>query len=109
MVRIDTKGFIGTTQYYKGFLGVLYTEGVFYIMDNGVSWLITDISTIVKMKLQNQEFISIKCKVKDRKARVIYTNGNGKTLYKQEYDYTDLENDLGFYFTDNVLMLCSEY
>ncbi|MFW6130408.1 MAG: DUF6876 family protein [Atribacterota bacterium] len=45
----------------------------------------------------------------NKSCKVIYTNGNEKILYKQEYDYTDLENNLEFYFTDNVLMLCSEY
>lgn len=112
MERIELEQFNGTEQYYKGFLGVLNTDGVQYLALNGASWLVTDISSIVRLKtnVKDEEFVAIKVIVENSEAVAEYSDGNGKLLYLQKYAYTDLsEGEYKFYFTDNVLMLAGEY
>lgn len=109
--------FTGTEQYYKGYMGVNYTDGVQYLAGMGVSWLITDICAVVKVepKVKTESFVSIKCLKKDKnKAVVFYTDGNENVLFKQEYEYTDLwdktdSTEISLFYTDNVLMLANEY
>lgn len=101
--------FTGTTRYYN-VLSANVTDGIKYVMDNGYSWFITDALIVIKMKLRNEEFLSIKLKLADKdKGKMVITDGNEKTLYTQEYKYTDAKRELSLYFTDNVMMLSSEY
>jgi hypothetical protein len=105
----DLSQFYGTENYYKC-LNALLTDGVKYVMDNGYSWFITDFIVVAKMKLRNQEFLSITLKLLENdKAKMIITDGNGKILYTQEYKFTTAKRELNFYFADNVMMLTSEY
>jgi hypothetical protein len=109
--------FYGTQQYYNVF-GVKVTEGVKYIMDNGYSWFVTDFIAVIKFrekfpKLRNQPFLSVKLKLCGDVARwegdLIIEDGNYNELYRQHYDFTDAKRELTLFFTDNVLMLNSEY
>jgi UDP-2,3-diacylglucosamine pyrophosphatase LpxH len=97
-------------------MNVKYTDGVYFVMENNASWLVTDISVIVKSEsCSKEEFVAVKFKVnEDNTAKVIYTDGNNKQLYTQSYGYTDFkkhfkENEVTFYYTDGVLMLSGEY
>lgn len=105
--------FRGTTQYHK--MGSLFgdtvaTDGVAYIMKNGYGWFVTDALAVIIFKFRNEPFISIKLKLlEDNKAKMILTDGNTKTLYTQEYNYTDAKKELNLYFIDNVILLSSEY
>ncbi len=108
--------FSGTQEYHNGYLGVLLTDGVYFIGCNNASWLITDICSILKIdpKVKKEEFVSIKFKVNKDQAQAIYTDGNEKTLHTQTYKYTDFskhfeEKEINFFYTNNVLMLSSEY
>ena len=98
------------TEYYHKYLNALLTDGVAYVMKNGYAWFISDVLIVSKMKLRNEEFLSIKLKLLGNdKAEMVITNGNGKTLYTQEYKFTDAKRELSLYFVDNVMMLSSEY
>jgi len=110
-------GFIGTQQYYNVF-GVNVTEGVKYIMDNGYAWFVTDFIAVIKFrnkfpKLRNQPFLSVKLKLLGDVARweadLIIEDGNYNELYRQHYKFTDAKRELTLFYTDNVLMLNSEY
>ena len=114
--KISLKAYTGTQEYHNGYLGVLLTDGVYVVGCNNASWLITDMCSILKFdsKVKKEDFVSIKFKVKDNTAEVIYTDGNEKTLHTQKYKYTDFskhfeETEIQFFYTDNVLMLGSEY
>ena len=101
------------TQHYYNVMGILVTDGIKYIMENGYSWFVTDAIVLIKMKkrLKNQDFLSIRLKT-DREAKtamMIIDDGNDKVLYKQKYTYTDAKRDLTLFYCDNVLMLASEY
>ena len=107
----EIQQFTGTEQYYKGFMGVLRTDGVQFFTSKA-SWAITDIEAIVKShpKVRTEEFVSITIVSKNKKATAEYTDGNDGKLYTQNYGYTSLEEGTyKFYFTDNVLMLSGEY
>jgi len=114
---ISLSGFTGTEQYHKGYLDVNLTDGVYFIGCNSASWLITDVCSVLKaeQKVKKEEFVAIKFKVNpDDTATAIYTDGNEKVLFSQEYKHTDFlkhfkESEVYFYFTNNVLMLSSEY
>jgi len=106
------ENFIGTQKYYHGYLGVNLTDGVAYISNNGYSWLVTDAISVIKTKLVSEEFLCIKLEILgDSKARMIVTDGNDKTLYEQNYDYTDAKRNLKLFYdkNSNVLMLSGEY
>jgi|GEM_PF-1051520 len=102
--------FIGSERYYK-LMDTLITDGIKYIMNNGYSWLITDALIVIKTKLINEEFLSIKLQVNKEKntAIMLITDGNNRVLYKQYYNYTDAKRDLTLFFENNTLMLNSEY
>jgi hypothetical protein len=106
--------FYGTEQYYN-VLGVSVTDGVKYIMNNGYSWFITDAIAILKFrhkfpKLRNQPFLAVKLKLPARnEADLIIEDGNYNRLYRQHYDFTDAKKELTLFYTDNVLMLNSEW
>lgn len=103
--------FTGTLEYHRGWLGVVYTNGVKYITENGYSWLVTDaISVIVSNGWRNADFLSVKLKLLgDDKALMTIEDGNGKVLHRQKYEYTDAKRELTLYYSYNVLMLASEY
>ena len=108
-------GFIGTQNYYQ-YMGVLFTDGVKYIMENGYSWFVTDAIAIIianqtiRRHLQNDDFLTVELKLTaENEADMIITDGNDTQLYKQHYDFTDAKKDLKLFYTGNVLMLSSEY
>ena len=104
--------FSGTEGYTRGYMGVLMTDGVVFLANQGASWLVSDVSVIVKMqpKVRNESFVSITAVSKDKKAVVTYTDGNDNKLFTQKYQYTDLEEgEYKLFYTDGVLMLANEY
>jgi len=109
----DLSRFYGS-EYYHALnvfgVSVNLTDGAKYVYDNGYSWFITDALIYSLMKLKNEEFLTIELKLnKDKTAEMIITDGNEKVLYTQKYEYTDAKREFKMFFTDNVLMLASEY
>lgn len=106
--------FNGTETWYRDRLsGILYTEGVQYISDKGAHWFISDTLINISMlpELSNQDFLHIQVK-KTEETKAVYTidDGNNNILYKQEIPFTDLNVEkLRLFFSNNVLMLPSEY
>lgn len=103
--------FTGTMNYYE-VLGSKVTDGVKYLMDNGYSWFVTDFLVMAKMKraLRKEAFLSIELELMEgSKGKMIVTDGNNTSMYKQRYEYTDAETEIKMFFCDNVLMLRSEY
>lgn len=102
--------FTGTEQYYRDYMGILVTDGIKAMMGLAkCGWLVSDIAVIVTANKQ-EPFIVIKIDSNGKHAIVSYSDGNDKKIYEQEYRYTDFpEAEVKMYFTDNVLMLASEY
>jgi len=119
MIRMETpdlelkalNGFIGTQNYWRH-MGVNLTDGVKYIMDNGYAWFVTD-TIIAIAKTHNlliQPFLTINLKLTgNNTADLIIEDGDYNELYRQHYEFTDAKRELKLFFTDNVLMLNSEY
>jgi hypothetical protein len=109
----DLGYFTGTEQYHSMgplFRNIVVTDGVKYVMDNGYSWFVTDALAIVINKLKDQPFLVVSLKLgKGDSGKMQIDDGNGKVLYTQKYEYTDAESEVKLYFTDNVMMVTSEY
>lgn len=106
--------FVGTEIYHKIFpFPFLITDGVKYFCDEAEAyWFVSDIFSLklLNKKLAPEPFWSIKLTINENKAHVEITDGNNNKLYKTKYEYTDCPTGTyRFYFTDNVLMLRSEY
>ena len=103
----------GTEQYFCNplFKEINYTDGVKYVSDNGYAWLVTDILAVIKgdRKVKTEPFLSIEFTQEDEKGKVVIGDGNGVVLYRQMYKYTSAKSNVGFFYTDQVLMLKGEY
>ena len=60
-------------------------------------------------KLKKEEFVTFIFDVTDGACEFRAENGNGKVLVKQEIPFTDLDVNVKFFFTNNVLMFPSDY
>jgi len=120
---LNLNGFTGTEQYYFNpfFKPIKYTDGIKFLSDNKASWLVTDTQAVllynpeVKEGYEQEGFICVKWKFEGNKAQATYTDGNENILFIQDYEYTDFlkhyvtESELNLYYTNEVLMLSSEY
>jgi len=89
-----------------------YTEGIKWLGDNGAGWLVTDILSLQGINdVKEQEFQAWDLTVnKDGSGELICSDGNGNTVYTQKLEYTDFPlPSIKLFFTNNVLMLTSEY
>ena len=96
-----------------------YTEGVHYLAEQAACyWMLTDIAAVVKRFRAKHGFIVAifkrYCEEDQRRihkeAVITYGEGNGITLFEQEYDLTDFPLDeLRLFFVDDTLMLPNEY
>jgi hypothetical protein len=111
----DLSYFTGSENWYRVplFGNVTVTDGVHFIMGRGCSWMATDILAVVKLekKVRAEDFVSVKFRKNvDGSAVITYDDGNGNVLFRQSYDVADCPiNEIDFYFTNDVLMLTSEY
>ncbi len=104
--------FTGTLHYYN-VLGVYVTDGVKYVMDNGYSWFVTDAAAVIMCnpKVGREPFLVIELKVNTEEctARMVIGDGNGKTLYRQNYRHTDAKRDVKLWCENGVMLLPSEH
>ena len=111
----DLNQFTGTEQYHR--IGLFsqtnLTDGVIYVMQNGYSWFITDMLSVVycEPKIKEQEFLCFKLKIdlEKKTARATITDGDDNILYKQDYEYTNAQIELNLFLTNGVLLLDNEY
>lgn len=104
------------TEHYYSVLGSTVTDGVRYLMENGYSWLITDVIPLLRLRdnLKREPFLAIQLTLHNSEAHLTITDG-GKddnlpvALYSHHYKFTDARRELKLYFANNVLMLSSEY
>jgi len=108
--------YTGTEQYHKISLFDFanLTDGIMYIMQNGYTCFVTDFLSLIATNHENlrkQEFLSISLEVNKSLSCAVMrvTDGNERTLYLQQYGYTNAKTDLKLFYTDQVLMLSGEY
>ena len=112
--------FSGSAVYYTlPLFNYKYTAGVHYLAEQAACyWMLTDIAAVVKGFRAKHGFIVAVFKrysKEDQKqtrneAVITYGEGNGITLFEQQYDLTDFPLDeLRLFFVDDTLMLPNEY
>jgi hypothetical protein len=113
-LAISLRQFTGTEQWYMAALNkdCLYTDGVQYFAEHaGTYWLLDILATELFELQQQRGFLLVKLVVGDEhKAKIISEDGDYHELWSKDIDYTDCP--LGtwkFFFTDNIILLPSEY
>jgi hypothetical protein len=108
--------FTGTENWYRHGINrkVLFTDGIEYVAnEGGAYWLIDAIALaqLSEKSVSTEAFQVWTLKVReDRTASLVCDDGNDNIVYTQNIDFTDFPIDeIRFYFTDNTLLLPSEY
>jgi hypothetical protein len=115
MLSADLKMFTGTEQWFRHPLSsnFLYTDGVKFFAEHcggGAYWFLDILATELADLQETEDFMSITLIVVDSSAKILVDDGNGNILHTREVDYTDAEEGAWkFFFTNNVLLLPSEY
>jgi hypothetical protein len=109
--------FTGTGVWYRHALvkRITYTEGVKYVADQaGAYWLLDEIvvAQFGNQDVLNEPFQIWKLKVDQAAHSAVLTveDGNYKELFRKKFEFTDFPADeITFWFTDDVILLPSEY
>ena len=112
---IQLKQFIGTTRYYRISRRHLLTEGTKYLAEEAECfWMMDAIASHVSEIGTDDWFIQVRVQVLSKQVTMIYDDGNGKELARQEIPYTDFPMEAVSLYAcwDGehwVIMLQSEY
>lgn len=115
MLSADLKMFTGTEQWFRHPLSsnFLYTDGVKFFAEHcggGAYWFLDILATELADLQETEKFMSITLDVVDSSAKITADDGNGNVLWTRNIDFTDAEEGTWkFFFTNNVLLLPSEY
>jgi hypothetical protein len=107
--------FTGTAKYYRISRRHLLTEGTKYLAEQAACfWLMDTIASHLVEIGTAEWFVVVKTSIKRTKAVMVYEDGNGNELARQEIPYTDLPLDqISLYACWDgrhwVIMLPSEY
>lgn len=113
--KADLAQFTGTEHWYRHGLvrNVLYTDGVKHVADTGGAyWLIDEIAFAQNFEtaVAAQPFQLWKLTVADGAGVLTCEDGNGHRVSLKHIPYTDFPlPEISFYFTDNTILLPSEY
>lgn len=121
MSKLDLSQFTGTSQWYPTIVpSITYTDGAKYVADTaGAYWLLDDIAlyNTYEKTVQKEEFQVWKLAVNlEEKTGVLTCSDGGKNGHKskvvftKQIPFTDFPvSELVIWFTDNVILLPSEY
>ena len=112
----DLSQFTGTEQWYQHGINrtVLFTDGAKYVADTaGAYWFLDEIAIIqpYNKQIAGEAFQVWKLLVHaDQSATLTCEDGNGNIVYTKQIPFTDFPlKEIKFFFTDNVILLPSEY
>ena len=112
----DLRQFTGTEHWYRHSMvrRVLFTDGVKYVADKGGAyWLVDEIAfaQVGEKAVAAEAFQLWKLTVRpDATGTLICEDGNGNAVFTKELTFTDFPLDeITLYFTNNVILLSSEY
>lgn len=115
LTESDLRQFTGTEHWYRHPFNrhILYTDGVKYVADTaGAYWLIDEITFgQMQTKIAAQPFQHWKLKVlPNHSATLTCEDGDYNIVFTKEISFTDFPlAEISFFFTDNVILLPSEY
>jgi hypothetical protein len=103
-------GFIGTTRYYRNFIGLLYTDGVRQMAELARAYWLIDVVASYQPRVR-VPFQLWHIGVRDTRAIVTMREDSRlPVLVEQHIPFTDFpEGTFELYCASNVLMLKSEY
>jgi len=112
----NLRQFTGTENWHRFGVNrkVLCTDGAKYVADEGGAYWLLDAIAITQLYEKGvacEGFQIWTLKVKDdRTASLVCDDGNDNIVYTQHIEFTDFPLDeIKLYFTDNVILLPSEY
>lgn len=109
----DLSQFTGTEHYYKFWCGVCITDGVKFLTEKGLCWLMTDICSYwTDKKIREIPFQVWTLKVESNKKAELTMQEDSDTpvIIRQNYDFTDCPlKEIKLYLIDGILLLSSEY
>lgn len=115
LTESDLRQFSGTEHWYRHALmrSILFTDGAKYVADTvSAYWLLDEIAFAQADKRIAAELFQLwKLKVHaNQTATLTCENGNCDVILTKHIGYTDFPLEkISFYFTDNVILLPSEY
>ena len=115
LTKADLAHFTGSEQWFRHGLvrKVLYTEGAQYVAEHGGAyWLIDEIAfNQAEPAVAVEEFQVWRLAVADDKTAILTCDdGNDRVIFTKQIEFTDFPlNEIRFYFTNNTILLPSEY
>ena len=105
--------FTGTEHYYNFWCNVRITDGVKFLAENGLSWLITDICSYWADKRIRKipfQVWTLKVESNNKAELTMKEDSDTPVIIRQKYDFTDCPlEEIKLYLVDGVLLLLSEY
>jgi len=117
LTAADLRQFTGSEQWYRHGINrsVLFTDGAKYVADTGGAyWLLDEIALAQRYdkRVAGEEFQFWKLAVNlDQHTGVLTCDdGNGNIVYSKPIPFTDFPlEEISLYFTNNTILLPSEY
>ena len=117
MTPEDLRRFTGTENYYQQSFNrkIMYTDGVKYFVEHagqGAYWFLDILISEREILEQASDFACIKLEVDNfKQATISVTDGDySPPVFTRKIHYTDCPEGIWeFYFTNNVILLPSEY
>jgi hypothetical protein len=111
----DLANFTGSETWYQHWLKrSRYTDGVKFVADSaGAYWLIDEIAinqTRPKVRSEAFQVWILEVNLEKRKATLRCEDGNDNVVFTKRIGFTDFPlAEIKFYYTDNTILLPSEY
>ncbi len=116
LTESDLRQFTGSEHWYRHGLvqSVLFTDGAKHVADaGGAYWLLDEIALAQKFNtpVATEAFQVWKLRVNDDSSGTIACeDGDGNTVFTKRIAYTDFPlREIELWFTDNTILLPSEY
>jgi hypothetical protein len=111
----DLANFTGSENWYRHWLGKsLYTDGAKYVADHaGAYWLLDEIAInqmVPEVKAEEFQVWTLTVDLEKRSGVLVCDDENYNVVFTKAIPYTDFPlAEVKFYFTDNTILLPSEY
>jgi hypothetical protein len=111
----DLDQFTGSEHWYRHSLvgTITFTDGAKYVAEaGGAYWLLDEIALAQKFNaaVKAEPFQVWKLSVSDSKGFLTCEDGDDNVVFTKHIPFTDFPlPEIKFYFTDNVILLTSEY
>ena len=109
--------FTGSENWYRHGLNrkVVFTDGAKHVADcGGAYWLLDEIALIQpydkRVSAERFQVWTLKADIVARKGVLTCEDGNGNTVFEKQIEFTDFPiPEITLWFTDNTILLPSEY